>query len=176
MIIGEALCRGYCEALRNLLAELGIESLIICGGGKKLVDNMPSHAWNQVYLDGKWYNCDITNDADFINAGLKLPFFLKSNDDFGEGEFHRYSKYPLKEPEIVQVADTTISDKQQEAFVEEQRKNILEQTLIEQKERREKIMKEEKQTKTNSKTFLKVLKDFFQRGKEDKNKGESRDE
>ena len=37
MIIGEALCRGYCEALRNLLAELGIESLIICGGGMRIM-------------------------------------------------------------------------------------------------------------------------------------------
>ena len=49
------------------------------------------HAWNQVFLDGKWYNVDLTNDRDKIVEGRPCKHFLKSNI-----EFTRYDKYKVR--------------------------------------------------------------------------------
>ena len=49
---GCTVCRGNVEIIRNLAAELGIEADVIIGRG---------HAWNQVKLDGAWYDDDFTN-------------------------------------------------------------------------------------------------------------------
>ena len=87
----EALPSGFVEALRNLLAEKGIKSKFILG----IVDKNNSgdatpYAWNQVKLDGEWYNCDIVGDRAFILQGLNLPGFLKSTYDFSN-ILHRYT-------------------------------------------------------------------------------------
>jgi len=123
------LCAGYSEILRNMLSEVGIDALYISGGpktmGEAMTTNSSSHAWNQVNLDGKWYNCDITNDADFILEGLKLPHFLKSND-----EFTRYKKFPCKDPSKIQESTESISEEKQEELIEEQRKRLLREEKI----------------------------------------------
>ena len=149
LLNGKSICKGYSTILKNLLSEVGINTVIINGGGKTRGDHMPSHSWNQVFLDGKWYNCDITNDTDFINARLKLPFFLKSNKDFGNNINNRYSLYPPKNPDIIQFADTTVTDEQQEKLIEEQIHNIQENEKTDIPEK--------------PKSFLTVLKDFFMR-------------
>ena len=141
LLNGMSICKGYSEILRNLLSEVGINAIVICGGSKTMREGTESHAWNQVYLDGKWHNCDITNDVDFIKAGLKLPHFLKSNKDFGKDDKHRYTKYSPKNPEIVQLADTTISDEQQEELIEEQRKNIMNEISIDENSNEKKYIK-----------------------------------
>ena len=79
LINKRALCSGYAEALRNILAEIGIKSKFI-SGGRDVAGG--GHAWNQVCLDGVWYNCDATNDADFFRKGLIAPYFLVSNEDY----------------------------------------------------------------------------------------------
>lgn len=109
-----SLCSGYSNILLTVLNEFNIEATYVRGGPKtrgeaKLMPN-GSHAWNQVKLDNKWYNCDLTNDHDFILAGLKLPLFLKSNADF-----NRYEKYPVSEP--YNQCDTSLSDQEQEKLI-----------------------------------------------------------
>lgn len=164
LLYGESMCRGYSEILRNLLSEVGINATVISGGGKTRGDNMPSHSWNQVQLDGIWYNCDITNDADFINSGLKLPLFLKSNVDFGKGDKNRYQKYSPKNQDMVELAASTISDEQQEKLINEQKQNITNELKIEEKNGEDEIKK--------FKSFTQTLKKFFQRKKIRENEGE----
>lgn len=144
LINGESICAGYSEILRNVLAEVGIDSIYMSGKGDK-----GSHAWNQVYLDGRWYNCDLTNDADFILEGLKLPHFLKSNN-----EFTRLEKYPKHNKEKMHDAKESISDEMQEQLIEEQRANI-------NKEKE----KENENMKSENKSFLPRLKNFFDQTK-----------
>ena len=151
LFYGKSLCAGYSEILRNLMAEAGITAKFINGGALTRGEGTGSHAWNQVLLDGKYYNCDITNDADFLLEGLKAPYFLKSNDDFGEGKKHRYTKFPAKNPHLVEDAKESVSDELQEQLIEEQR-----QVLESQKT----------QTKTSSSpkksnTFIDKLKNFL---------------
>ena len=79
LINRRAICSGLSDALRNILAEMGIRAKYI---SSKPNEDGERHAWNQVYLDGEWYNCDVTNDAEFFKKGLIAKHFLVSDADF----------------------------------------------------------------------------------------------
>ena len=50
-----AVCEGYAKALQLLLNAAGIDNVYVVGYG-----NGQGHAWNQVKIDGEWYNVDLT--------------------------------------------------------------------------------------------------------------------
>ncbi len=117
-----ALCSGCSETLRNLLAEKGIEAKYM-SGSRASVDGeskTKSHAWNQVKLDGVWFNCDITNDRDFIIQGLVAPNFLKSNY-----EFSNYMKYSKGISPKIEPATTSVSREEQFRLIERFRQQII---------------------------------------------------
>lgn len=151
LLRGSAICAGYSEILRNLMAEAGIKAKVISGGAKTRTDRTSygSHAWNQVCLDGVYYSCDLTNDADFLLECAKPPYFLKSNEQLGEGEKNRFFRYPPKYPNMVEDATESISDELQEQLINEQR-----QILESQKEK-------ETNTPQNKTSFMSKLKDFL---------------
>jgi len=101
LLQGKSMCGGYSEILRNVLSEIGIECIYIHGEGK---DKLGDHAWNQVKLDGKWYNVDLTNDRDNIINNSECQYFLKSDTDF-----KRYEQYNIKS-EILHQCDESISN------------------------------------------------------------------
>lgn len=57
LVQNKAVCNGYAESMSLLLTCAGVENKIVTGVGKGEL-----HAWNQVCLDGKWYNVDATWD------------------------------------------------------------------------------------------------------------------
>ena len=132
MLDGWSICSGYSETLRNLLAECGIESIVVSGGAKNYGDRKPgfegNHSWNQVFLDGTWYHCDITNDADFIKEGLEAIHFLKSDADCT-----RLKKYPPKEPEKFKTCPESISSEKQLELISEARPKVLEELAPKEK-------------------------------------------
>lgn len=98
LLQGKSMCGGYSEILRNVLSEVGIESIYISGEGK---DKLGNHAWNQVKLDGKWYNVDLTNDRDNILDNTECQYFLKS-----DSEFKRYEQYDVKSETLHQCNES----------------------------------------------------------------------
>lgn len=98
LLQGKSMCGGYSEILRNVLSEVGIESIYISGEGK---DKLGNHAWNQVKLDGKWYNVDLTNDRDNILDNTECQYFLKS-----DSEFKRYEQYDIKSETLHQCDES----------------------------------------------------------------------
>lgn len=98
LLQGKSMCGGYSEILRNVLSEVGIESVYISGEGK---DKLGNHAWNQVKLDGKWYNVDLTNDRDNILDNTECQYFLKS-----DSEFKRYEQYDVKSETLHQCDES----------------------------------------------------------------------
>lgn len=63
-----AVCEGYAKAFQLLLSAAGIESVYVVGDASGT-----GHAWNQVKIDGQWYNVDSTwNDTG--NAGSHKYF------------------------------------------------------------------------------------------------------
>lgn len=65
---GKAVCSGYAEAFYALADAAGLEVIYISGSA----DNgsgagYQGHAWNQVKIDGTWYNVDVTwDDPTFV--------------------------------------------------------------------------------------------------------------
>ena len=116
-----ALCSVFAETLRNLLAEKGIEAKYMSGMARPTpgVADTPSHAWNQVKLDGVWYNCDVTHDRSFIKEGLVAPNFLRSN-----AHFKNYTQYPILTGASIEPATHNVSTTEQESLMRYYRPQI----------------------------------------------------
>lgn len=86
LLENECVCEGYALALKQVLRCSGLEAQYIEGNVDK--DEMDprrkntSHAWNQVKIDGKWYNCDLTWDVGRIEARRELDYCLQSDEEF----------------------------------------------------------------------------------------------
>ena len=83
-----ACCNGYARGFLRVMEAMDIPC--------KYTTNY-EHAWNTVYLDGKWYNLDATWD-DLGGDGISYEYFLKSNAEWGgEGPAMATaaSSYPL---------------------------------------------------------------------------------
>ena len=75
-----AVCQGYAYAFELLLNCVGVDCRYIVGDAG---DPAESHAWNQVCIDGKWYNVDSTWDdpvAEELVANEGYLFFNISDD------------------------------------------------------------------------------------------------
>lgn len=86
LIDKQAICQGYSKALEAILNDNGIECITVGGQGGKPGD-MGHHAWNQIKVNGKWYNADLTFDSasnkEEFNKG-NWKNFLKSDAEFGQ--------------------------------------------------------------------------------------------
>lgn len=92
-------CEGYSKAFLMLLNYADIECIYAIGYG-----NGGGHAWNQVCLDGEWYNIDLTwNDiTEEKHDGVQYSFYNCSTESFGN---HVY--VPSVFPGMYGVPDTT---------------------------------------------------------------------
>ncbi|WP_294407041.1 transglutaminase-like domain-containing protein [uncultured Clostridium sp.] len=67
---GRTTCNGYAMTACKMFSMAGVENKIVLGS----LQGVP-HAWNEVKINGKWYNIDVTN-----NDSLRCDrFFLKSD-------------------------------------------------------------------------------------------------
>ena len=75
LVDGYALCGGYTDSMMLFLERFNIKSY-------KISSN--NHIWNYVYLDGEWFNLDLTWDDPISKDGrdiLEHSFFLISTDE-----------------------------------------------------------------------------------------------
>ena len=85
LVDGKAICVGYSTILQEALKRQGLKSLIVVGTRK---DNFTEgHAWNQVQIDGKWYNADATWDASMVQRSGDIAFMLRGDDTFNHNEY-----------------------------------------------------------------------------------------
>lgn len=117
LLEGRAVCVGYALALEKTLQYVGIEAKKING----YAYNNPElgHAWNQVKIDEKIYNTDLTWDYKKIRSGEKLEYCLKSDEEFykdhtpGITEIIEKCQYDYSKDDI-QKSLTDISSKTKE--------------------------------------------------------------
>ena len=86
LLSGKAVCRGNAEIIRNIAAEFGIEVSVILGA---------KHAWNQVQLDGIWYDDDFTQYQGYLSQGkiaTSSQRFLCGEEN-GKSEFSSIELY-----------------------------------------------------------------------------------
>jgi len=74
---GKAICYGYATLYAAMLRSVGIPAKLAMGT-TKLVDEY--HAWNEVFLNGKWVVVDTTVDAGLDNGNAKAAFAKKASD------------------------------------------------------------------------------------------------
>ena len=55
-----ATCSGYAKAFDLLAKSCGLSTTIVTGTARNSSGIEAPHAWNQIYLDGDWYNVDVT--------------------------------------------------------------------------------------------------------------------
>lgn len=71
LIYKKAVCSGYAKAFDLLAKKCGLMTTIVTGDATNDYIVGP-HAWNQIYLDGDWYNVDVTFEDPLTN--IKLGF------------------------------------------------------------------------------------------------------
>lgn len=65
LVKGSAVCEGYSRAFQYLCRQVEIPCILVTGSSKS-----EGHMWNQVKIEGKWYNIDLTwddaNSKDYV--------------------------------------------------------------------------------------------------------------
>lgn len=95
LVDGKAVCEGYSRAFQLLCNKLGIDCINISGNA-----DGESHAWNNVKLDGEWYEVDVTwNDTDGDTEFPIYDYFNLPSDKFSESHTTSplYSEISLSE-------------------------------------------------------------------------------
>lgn len=64
LVLNQSVCDGYAEAFFLMMSCLGVDCDIVVGSTDEGL-----HAWNQVKLDGEWYNIDLTWDDSLPDMG-----------------------------------------------------------------------------------------------------------
>lgn len=93
----KAVCEGYSRAFQLLCNRLGIDCISVSG----TADGEP-HGWNNVKLDGEWYEVDVTwNDTDGDTEFPIYEYFNLPSDKFSESHYTSplYSEISLSEYE-----------------------------------------------------------------------------
>lgn len=78
LVKGATICGGYSEIINNIMSCCGIECISVTGDHNLGI----RHIWNQVKLDGVWYNADVTYDAENIEKKKQPYWLLRSDKDF----------------------------------------------------------------------------------------------
>lgn len=107
LIEGKAVCSGYAAAMDLLLECSGVESRFVVGyaeSSQRSADSSgvedkssrknikaDNHAWNQVKIDGIWYNVDATWD-DPVGSGDSLSHMYFNIDDELMGMTHEWNR------------------------------------------------------------------------------------
>lgn len=89
LLKNSGICAGYSDLFKNTMSYLGIESREIRGYVKGIYNpntfaGQPNHAWNQVKIDNKWFNLDITaimGQKDMLEPNNPHPYLFTSDSD-----------------------------------------------------------------------------------------------
>lgn len=121
----KGVCAGVADALEATLENVGIEAHS-CGGwiGKEPAAGN-AHQWNQVKVDGQWYNLDLTNDYDKD----EWEYFMKSDKDFVWSENHCADKEDIFE-KVHECNSTKYDVVYGKGYIKRQ-KNLLEEKNVE---------------------------------------------
>ena len=80
LVEGKAICAGYALILHEASKYIGLNSQYVSG----YIPREDGHAWNQVQIDGKWYNADPTWDSSSIQLYGKYEYMLLNDEEFNK--------------------------------------------------------------------------------------------
>ena len=79
LIKNEGVCEGFCKTLYQVCCLAGIECIIVDGGPKKKIEG--GHMWNQVFINGIWYNSDCAAGSNFYRDKGIIGLYLESDNN-----------------------------------------------------------------------------------------------
>ncbi len=81
-------CEHYSRLAAALLRAIGIPAKVVHGYARRETETWqdvlrggPNHAWNEVFVGGRWLTMDVTWDAGFIEGDRFVPFFSRKYFD-----------------------------------------------------------------------------------------------
>ena len=77
---GETVCVGYSEGFKFIMDNLGIKA--ISSWDITQEDENKNHEWNMVYLEGDWYNVDVTWDETQKEGGGDPYYYFLIYDEY----------------------------------------------------------------------------------------------
>lgn len=83
-------CEGYARALKYILDDMGISTVLVIGQGVNNEGQTENHAWDYVRLSGSWYAIDATWDDPIVVGGGtatqkdRYRYFLKGSSEFNQ--------------------------------------------------------------------------------------------
>lgn len=75
---GRANCEGYAKAFDLIASDVGLQCVVIVGE----TDDGENHAWNQVMIEGAWYDLDVTWDDTDRGDEVIRNYFLCDDEQF----------------------------------------------------------------------------------------------
>ena len=93
IINGVAVCDGYAKALKLILDEFGINSMLVYGTADGVL-----HTWNIVEIEKEFYHIDPTWDDPEYNNGIEskiYTYFLVKDKDISSSHIWDKSNYPV---------------------------------------------------------------------------------
>ena len=95
-----ATCEGYTKATALLLRLSGVAVRLVDGYVKELLattsDAGPNHMWNQVKINGAWYNLDVTWDDPTGESGGLIHLYMNVSDEMFSYT-HRFDEGSIRE-------------------------------------------------------------------------------
>ncbi|MDH7576582.1 MAG: transglutaminase domain-containing protein [Bacillota bacterium] len=77
-------CEHYSKLAASLLRAAGIPAKVVYGYVRKAVEGwqgisngVPNHAWNEVFIGGRWVTMDVTWDAGYLNGSSFVPAYTR---------------------------------------------------------------------------------------------------
>ncbi len=78
LVLGKAHCEGYAKSFNSLARKAGLKSVVVTG----VTYDGENHAWNQVEINGKWYNMDVTWDDTDVELENRHYYFMCNDESF----------------------------------------------------------------------------------------------
>ncbi len=102
-----AVCQGYAMLTYQLLNAAGIPNILISGTATNSTFGTQSHAWNEVDLNGKWYQLDTTWDDPVPNQPGQVQYNYFNLTSAQMAKDHRWNKngLPVANTNFIQVLE-----------------------------------------------------------------------
>jgi len=100
---GRAVCQGYSLLAYRMLTDAGIPTDFVTGTAEG-----QSHLWNEVYIDGNWYQLDVTFDDPVGDSpsAVSYAYFNLTNRQLAANHVWNTAKYPVANTDF----DTNLKD------------------------------------------------------------------
>ena len=117
----KAVCDGYSKAFMQMAQYAGFEVIRVTGVGYNSAGSVEVHAWNQIKVNGNWYNIDVTWDDPVVMSettfdNLVYDYFLVPDSSFNRNHQANpgQTRYSCTAPQPLEDIEQEVLEKELE--------------------------------------------------------------